>query len=219
MNNLLNTITTGDARELSKAIPSGSIDLIFTDPPYIKEQMYLYEWLSEEAARVLKPDGFLMTYVGTYWKLEAMQQLATHLAYYWDCIEIHRHNKPFMWVNGAHSSYKSLLIFAKHRKHKPRKQFFDAWVGTGEDKRYHTWGQAESTARYYIDCFSFPGDLVWEPFAGGGTTPSICRILGRNFIAFEIDPATADIARKRLETMQPLLMPEEVQQLSWEVPA
>ena len=30
----LNSIITGDARELSKAIPDASVDLIFTDPPY-----------------------------------------------------------------------------------------------------------------------------------------------------------------------------------------
>ncbi len=219
MKNLLNTITTGDARDLSSSIPDNSIDLIFTDPPYTRDQIHLYEWLSEEAARVLKPDGFLIAYVGTYWKFDAMQRLAAHLVYYWDCIEIHRHNKPFMWVSGAHSSYKSLLVFAKHRKHKPRKQFFDAWAGTGEDKRYHTWGQAESTARYYIDCFSSSRDIVWEPFAGGGTTLIACKVLERDFIAFEVDPDTADIARKRLETVQHLLMPEEMEQLALEVPA
>jgi hypothetical protein len=32
-----NSIVTGDCRELSRAIPDHSIDLIFTDPPYLKE--------------------------------------------------------------------------------------------------------------------------------------------------------------------------------------
>ena len=219
MINLLNTVTTGDARLLSTQIPDESIDLIFTDPPYIKKDIYLYGWLSEEGDRVLKPDGFLMAYVGTHWKFEAMQLLSSHLTYYWDCVEIHRHNKPFMWATGAHASYKSILVFAKHRGHKPRKQFFDAWTGSGEDKRYHLWGQNESTARYYIDCFSRSGDTIWEPFCGGGTIPVVCTVLRRNFIGFEIDPATADIARKRLETVQPLLMPEEMTQFSLEVPA
>ena len=30
----LNTIITGDARTLAKAIPNGSVDIIFTSPPY-----------------------------------------------------------------------------------------------------------------------------------------------------------------------------------------
>src|SRR5205814_2191015 len=59
MNHLLNTITTGDAQLLSTHIPDNSIDLIFTDPPYDRDSLSLYEWLAEFAARALKPGGFL----------------------------------------------------------------------------------------------------------------------------------------------------------------
>ena len=62
----------------------------------------------------------------------------------------------------------------------------------------------------------FLGDIILDPFCGGGTTAVVAKQLGRNFIAFEIDPATADIARKRLELVQPLLMPEEALQLPLE---
>lgn len=204
-----NEILTGDARELARDIPDESVDLIFCDPPYVREQMHLYQWLSEEAARVLKPNGFCMTYVGTYWKFDAMQLLASRLTYYWDCVDEIRGFKPLMWGSWARSRYKSIVVFAKHRKHRPRKQYFDLWSGGGEDKRFHRWGQDESTARYYIDCFSAPGDLIFDPFCGGGTVPAVCKQLNRRFIAFEIDPQTADIARKRLEITQPLLIPEQ----------
>ena len=43
----MNEIITGDARELAKDIPDNSIDLIFTDPPYAKEYIPLYGWLSK----------------------------------------------------------------------------------------------------------------------------------------------------------------------------
>lgn len=216
MKHLLNTITTGDARELSSSIPDNSIDLIFTDPPYVKEHMPLYGWLSEEANRILKPDGFVLAYVGTYWKYEAMQLLATHLTYYWDLVSQHMGNNAINWGSWARSRYKSILVFSKHRKHRPHKQYFDLWNSCREDKRFHIWGQDESTARYYLECFSRPGELVFDPFTGGGTIPAMCKQLGRPFIAFEIDPATADIARKRLETVQPLLMPEVACQLRLE---
>src|SRR5258708_4468140 len=215
----LNQIVTGDARELAKDIPDNSIDLIFTDPPYVKEQMHLYGWLSEEAARVLKPDGFLMAYIRTYWKFEAMKLLSTHLTYYWDCISEHKGDNPLMWCTWARSRYKSILVFSKHQKHLPRRQYFDLWNGGKQDKRFHIWGQDAQTAQYYIDCFSGLVDIIWDPFCGGGTVPAVCKQIRRDFIAFEIDPDTADIARKRLETVQPLLMPEEMEQLSLEVPA
>lgn len=205
----MNEIITGDCRELARDIPDESVDLIFCDPPYVREQMHLYQWLSEEAARVLKPNGFCMAYVGTYWKFDAMQLLDSHLTYYWDMVDEHRGAMPLMWGSWARTRYKSILVFAKHRKHRPRKQYFDLWSGGGEDKRFHHWGQDESTARYYIDCFSAPGDLIFDPFCGGGTVPAVCKQLNRRFIAFEIDPAVADIARKRLEITQPLLIPEQ----------
>lgn len=50
----LNTIVTGDARELAEAIPDNSVDLIFTDPVY--DKIDDYRWLAETASRVLKPD-------------------------------------------------------------------------------------------------------------------------------------------------------------------
>ncbi len=216
----LNTITTGDARELSSSIPDNSIDLIFTDPPYVQKHIHLYGWLAEEGARVLKPGGFLLCYVGTYWKYQVIQDLGKHLDFFWDFIALNRGNRPVMWQRHVLAGYKSILAFTKGGPELPRGNILDVWVGGGEDKRYHIWGQDESTARYYIQWLVRSADaIVWDPFCGGGTTPAICKQSRRNFIAFEIDPATADIARKRLETMQPLLMPELPIQAELEVPA
>ena len=74
------TIHHGDALELAaQKIPGRSVDLIYTDPPYPKEFHYLYEWLAREAVRVLKPDGFLITYVGPYWKDVVMNYFNQHI--------------------------------------------------------------------------------------------------------------------------------------------
>ena len=201
-----NQIVTGDARELTKRIPDESIDLIFTDPPYLKEYLYLYDWLGEISSRVLKPDGFLLVYIGTYWKHEVMRRLGNNLDYYFDFVLVNRGNCPIMWHRKIISKYKSIMAWTKKGANaKPRTNVLSLWKGGGEDKRYHTWGQDESSARYYIDCFSKPKELVADFMVGGGTTPAVCQILNRNYIAFEIDPETADLARKRaLNTPPPL---------------
>ncbi len=201
----MNEIITGDARELSHAIPDNSIDLIFTDPPYHKQYLHLYEWLAVEASRVLKPGGFLLTYAGNVHKYDVMHYLVHgQLTYFWDYITVHSGMGTMVWNRKTVARHKSILAFVKGEG-KPRTAVLGLWTGTGSDKRYHTWGQDESTARYYIDCFSSSGDLIWEPFAGGGTTLVACKVLGRNFIAYEICPEAAEIARKRLEITQPLL--------------
>ncbi|HZU00875.1 MAG TPA: site-specific DNA-methyltransferase [Ktedonobacteraceae bacterium] len=215
MNHLLNTITTGDARLLSQQISDESIDLIFCDPPYLKEYIPLYGWLSQEASRVLRPGGFLLTYVGNFWKYETMFQLGQHMTYFWDYVTYMAHESSIIWPRRTIARHKSILAFVKGQG-LPRTNVLSAWVGSGMDKRYHVWGQDEGTARYYIDCFSSPGEIVLDPFMGGGTTAYVCKVLGRQFIGFEISPETADIARKRLETVQPLLMPEEPRQLTLE---
>jgi DNA modification methylase len=189
----LNQIITGDARELSKEITDKSIDLIFTDPPYIKKFMYLYDWLSDEGTRVLKDDGFLMCYAGIYWKSQIFRTMERNLEYFWDFVLLDSGNSAIMWQRKIISRYKSLLCFRKPGFNAlPHTNVLSSWVGGGEDKRFHTWGQDESSARYYIDCFSKPGNVVFDPFCGGGTTPVVCKMLNRNFISFEIDEESAE---------------------------
>lgn len=216
----INSVVTGDCRELAKLIPDESIDLIFTDPPYPKEYLSLYGWLSEIASRKLKPGGFCLTYAGNYWKYETMLLLGQHLNYFFDYVTIMPGDNSVLWPRRTIARHKSILAFVKG-KGLPRTNVLSAWIATEADKRYHLWGQDERTARYFIDCFSSSGDTVLDPFCGGGTGPIACKVLSRNYISFEIDPATADIARKRLQTVQPLLMPEIALQLPLEseVPA
>ncbi len=47
--------------------------------------------------------------------------------------------------------------------------------------------------------FSNPGELVFDPCAGSGTTGQACRVLGRRFVGVEQDAAWATKASARLE--------------------
>jgi adenine-specific DNA-methyltransferase len=44
------------------------------------------------------------------------------------------------------------------------------------------------------------GGIVYDPFAGGGTTAAVCQQLGRRWIAHEQNPTTAARLVERLET-------------------
>jgi len=190
----------GDARELAeKYIPAGSVDLIFTDPPYSKEYHYCYEFLAVEAARVLKPMGFLITYAGPYWKHRVMMTLGEYLDYYYDFILMHRGNTSILWPRRIITGYKSLLCYTtKGSKALPVTNVLGKYDGIGGDKRFHRWGQEANTANYYINVFSREGDLVVDYFLGAGTFAEVCKRLNRKFIGFEIDKPTYDIARSRV---------------------
>jgi DNA modification methylase len=193
----------GDARELGKGIKDRSVDLIFTDPPYPKEYLYLYEWLAEFAARVLKPDGFLLTYAGVYWKNIVYRMMDEHLDYFFDYVEYNKGNSTILWPRKTISRYKSILCY------RPRAGigmpvtnaigvYVDGMARKGGDKRYHKWGQVEGTARYFIEVFTKEDTLVVDPFLGGGTTAMVCKRLRRKYIGFEIDSVAYDTSVNRL---------------------
>lgn len=191
----------GNSIELAEQyITAGSVDLIFTDPPYPKEYHYCYEWLAKEAARVLKPDGFLITYAGPYWKHKVMMTLGEYLDYYFDFILMHKGNTSILWTRRIITGYKSLLCYTlKESKALPVTNVLGKYDGTGGDKRFHRWGQEANTARYYIDVFSREDDLVVDYFLGAGTFAEVCKGLNRNFIGFEENTETFGIARARVD--------------------
>lgn len=49
-----------------------------------------------------------------------------------------------------------------------------------------------------IQLYTFLGEVVLDPFAGSGTTCLAARSDGRNFVGYEINPAYAEHARRRL---------------------
>lgn len=49
-----------------------------------------------------------------------------------------------------------------------------------------------------VELTTLPRQLVLDPFCGSGSTLVAAKSVGRNYLGFEIDPATAELARKRL---------------------
>lgn len=191
-----------DARQWRDIISEHSIDLIFTDPPYLKEYLYLYEFLAKESADILSGGGFGLYYAGVYWKNIVMNYFDGQMEYFGDFVLVNGGSSPILWMRKIISRYKSILAYRNiGSKALPRSNVLTLWKGGGEDKRFHIWGQDESSARYYIDCFSKPGDLVFDPFCGGGTTPAICKRLKRRCIAFDTDGAALERSIERIEVI------------------
>ncbi len=214
-----NQIITGDAKELSKRIPDESIDLIFTDPPYSKKFLYLYEWLAPEAKRILKPGGFCLALCGQMYLDQIFEIMGRHLNYFWKYeIGLSGWAAGQIWPHGNNkisiiSRCKPLLAYSNIEKALPRTRTMGIFYGNGKDKRFHKWGQDVVSARYYIDCFSGPEEIIFDPFMGGGTTAVACKVLRRNYIGFEISPESAKTARERVLNAQPPLFVLEPEQL------
>ncbi len=211
---MLNTIVTGDCRELCKDIPNESIDLIFTDPPYPKEFLPLYEWLCNEAMRVLKPGGFCC-FIAASLYLDKIFEFGTKsgLSYYFKIETMNGFDKPIIWPRKVLNASKPILMWTKGKGEIVVPNMLSVYAGQGPDKRFHHWGQDEGSARYVISYVVGDGEArkyphkrpvtLLEPFCGGGATLEACKWLGVDYIAFEIDPVAAETAQQRMDGCVP----------------
>lgn len=75
--------------------------------------------------------------------------------------------------------------------------------GTNKQKAEKPLDQALDLVNY----FSNPGDKILDPCAGSGTVGLACRLLGRDYVGYEIDTEWAIRAQLRLDT--PTLSPRD----------
>jgi DNA modification methylase len=215
---MMNQIVTGDARELAKRIPDESVDLIFTDPVY--DRIEDYEWLAQTAVRVLKPGAAVLAFTYTATLPETLTAMSRHMTYQWVTIW-HRNNEmKFRYSPVGKSVYVPAVVFSKGAKLKRTGFAFDlrSYPVWSIDSN-HPWSKPPEWVEYYMAALCAAGGIVYDPFTGGGTVPAVCKMLGRNFIASEIDPDTAERARERLRMTQPPLFVATEEQAVMEVGA
>lgn len=188
----------GDFRKIGDKIPDASVDLIFTDPPYDRKAIELYDGLGEFAARVLRPGGSLIAYIGQIQLPDAVADLSKHLRYWWTCSCYHS-GPTLLRMNeyGIVNGWKPMLWFVKETRGDKNTFINDVATGTRE-KSHHEWQQSEAEARYFIELLTEPDGFVVDPFCGGGTTPAASIGLGRKWAAFEIDEANMARASERI---------------------
>jgi len=171
-------------------IADGSVDIIITDPPYPHEFIGCWSSLSSVAARVLKPYGLCIAYSGKLHLDECMERLGESLTFYWQMVFLQTVT-PTVHPRKVNTKYKPILIFQnvpageKVRAHD--RYFVDVIEGKQVEKDAHEWQQSADGLEKLIDTFTNVGDLILEPFSGGGTTALVARMKERRCIAFEID--------------------------------
>ncbi len=177
-------------------VEAGTTDLILTDPPYPEEYLPCWDDLAKVAERALRPGGLLVAYSGQMFVREALAALHG-LEYVWLAAIVH--DGPFFQLrkHKVQVGWKPLLVFGK-----PPVSIDSEWLDTLTDghreKGYHGWQQAEAEAAQLIEAFTIPGDLVVDPFTGGGTIAAACKQLGRRFTGCDIDAEHVARARDRL---------------------
>ncbi len=192
-------IIIGDMDVLWKRLDDDSTDLFMTDPPYADVDSY--GRLAELAAAKLKPGGLCLAYTGQLHLPEIMEAMGRHLRYWWMIAVEFGGQHCAIHPRRIQNAWKPIIAYAKPPIRKAPNWLSDHLDGGGRDKQHHDWGQDESEVEYLIQRLTEPGQLVVDPFCGGGTIPAACKTLGRRWLATEVDRATALVARKRLAEM------------------
>ena len=86
-------------------------------------------------------------------------------------------------------------------------QRFAIWnqAPAGGNKTNHPAPFPDQLAHDHIVSWSNEGDVVLDPFMGSGTTGVACKNLNRSFIGIEMDDKYFEIAKERIENIQPNL--------------
>ena len=192
----LDRATHGDCLAVLPKLPSGSVDLVVTDPPYLvryrpRNRQTVHnddntEWLEPafaQIARVLKPDSFCFSFYGwpevdrfmSVWKRCGLRPVS-HLV----CVKGYASRKGY-----TESHHEVAYLLAKGRPRIPEHPPSDVmpWNYTGNLR--HTTEKPVSALLPIIEAYSPRGGIVLDPFAGSGSTGIAARIAGRRFILIE----------------------------------
>jgi site-specific DNA-methyltransferase (adenine-specific) len=192
----------GDLREVWADVPDGSIDCLVVDPPYDEAGIPLFEDLARLALRVLKPGRLAAIYCGHVHLDTEMELLAKGgLSYTWGGVNL---------LPGRHTQIHSLMINGRHRTvllfsagtFQPRRWIHDAYFAEGhggpESRPDHKWQQAVGPVQHWVRQVSEPGEVVFDPCCGSGTTALAAVTEGRRFLGGDLDPACVETTRRRL---------------------
>ena len=193
-------VFTADVTDGLPQIADESVDFVITDPPYSKEFIPLYYDLAIVAGRTLKDGGSLLVMCGQSYLPEVIRAMCSSLTYHWCLTYLTPGGQsPRLFQKRVNTFWKPVLWFVKGT-------YTGDYVGdvlkssvNDNDKRFHEWGQSVSGMTDIIQRFTNPGDIILDPFLGGGTTGVAAVSMGRKFIGTDIKSANVEKARERIK--------------------
>jgi site-specific DNA-methyltransferase (adenine-specific) len=114
---------------------------------------------------------------------------------------------PFEWITVFSKAGRRPVVTADIKKaSQVSHEEFTNWVQNSiwefqpasASREGHPAPFPEELPRRCIRLYSFVGDTVLDPFTGSGTTLSVARMLRRNSIGYELNPAYEDLIRAKL---------------------
>lgn len=214
--NLTELFLNGNCTELIKHLPTDSVDIILTDPPFgigiesiskyglgtygkIYKEEDTVEWLFgmldilvAEFKRVLKKDSIVFIFFGIQHYQKLCELFLKHEFYIDDIPAIWAKNqsgqsqRPELWLG---SCYEPFLVARKGKKvflKQGRGNIFN-FSKLPPAEKVHPFEKPIELLKDILSLTSLPGDIVLDPFAGTANSLIAARQLQCGFIGYEID--------------------------------
>jgi site-specific DNA-methyltransferase (adenine-specific) len=97
----------------------------------------------------------------------------------------------------VNTSWKPILIYS-HFNNYPGKIFGDVFKSPAPAKVAHDWEQSEGGMLSIIQQICLPGESIFDPFLGSGTTGVAALKHGCTFAGIDIDEQCVNISKGRL---------------------
>jgi len=211
-----------DMLSIIRFMPDNSVDLICTDPPYrtipggnknpaaprgmlhandgkvFKHNDIKIEEYAGELFRVLKDRGHI--YLFTNYKNHIHHQLVLESVGF-TLSNLLIWKKQNATPSRSHMRNCEYVIFARKGAVKSlndngSKTCHEFMNPTGN--KYHPTEKPVDLLQFYIENSTLPGEVVFDPFAGAGSTALACMKSGRRFIGCEIDHDHFNVAKRRI---------------------
>ncbi len=184
-------------------------------------------WLTA-ARRVLKPEGTLWV-IGSYHNIFRIGTSLQDIGFWLLNDVVWRKTNPMPNFRGKRftNAHETLIWAARDQRRKSYTFNYEAmkelnegiqmrsdWtlpICTGGERikdangrKAHPTQKPEALLFRCLMAATNPGDIVLDPFFGSGTTGAVAKRLGRGYIGLERDEGYAEVARARIEAIEPL---------------
>ncbi len=226
----LNEILTGDARELSRAVPDESVNLVLTDPPYnvgfsgydvYRDEMTERDYVEmiaglrrlgpvaiiqypEQMMRYVVPALGTPDHVSAWCYSSNLTRRFRLVNYYGVVPDYERVKQPY-------KNPDDKRVADRIRRGGNGTPLYEWWhdiqivKNVSAEKTEHPCPVPIRLMERIITLCTDAGDVVLDPFCGSGTTCVAAKRLSRHYVGFEISENYAELARERVQNTQPPL--------------
>lgn len=198
-------IEQGDCLELMKSMPDKCVDLILTDPPYgkkadkgtngfgsAKNRKYIGGWDAKVPPKEVFDEMFriaknVIIFGGNYF---AHMLPPSNCWIVWDKKGDIAFQNPFACCELIYTTFKKPIKKVVFKQ--------QGFITDSKDQRHHPTQKPSELVQMLIEQWTEPGDIVFDPFLGSGTTAIAAVNTGRHYIGLELDPGYFEIAKKRI---------------------